>query len=169
MTGRLRIIGMALVLLSACSAAVQAQETAPMMNERQDTLNGRYLRELLLTKAREHLGNRYRYGSRGPGSFDCSGFAKYAYKQIGITLMESSRTQYTQGVHIRQEELQPGDLVFFARPGSSYIHHVGIVVDVNPENHHFTFIHAAYTGVIISSSEEEYYKKRYYGATRMID
>jgi len=118
----------------------------------------------------KHLGDGYKYGSMGPKNFDCSGFSSYIYKQVGINLLRSSRDQYTEGTRIKnRKDLLPGDLVFFARPGTDNIHHVGIVVESNKKTGHFTFIHASYTGVIISDSEEEYYKKRYYGATRMIN
>ena len=36
--------------------------------------------ENIIDEAISHLGTRYVYGSKGPNSFDCSGFTSYVYK-----------------------------------------------------------------------------------------
>jgi len=126
--------------------------------------------EELMDEAFSHLGARYRYGSKGPKTFDCSGFTSYVYKQrTDINIGGSSRDQYARNTPISREELQCGDLVFFTSPRSrNGVGHVGLVVDVDPVTHHFSFIHASSTsGVKISQSTESNYARRYIGARRV--
>jgi cell wall-associated NlpC family hydrolase len=77
-------------------------------------------------------------GSNGPGpgqapdlgviGFDCSGLTQYAYKQAGISIQRNSRAQYASLPKVGSDDLQPGDLVFWAtNPGNpGTIHHVAI-------------------------------------------
>lgn len=124
--------------------------------------------ENLMDEAFSLIGTRYRSGASGPGGFDCSGFTSYLYKQMGITLNRSSQGQYTQGEAVANNNLQTGDLVFFTSPRSGRgIGHVGIVVDYDPMNGNFSFIHASIKGVKVSQSNEPYYSRRYVGARRI--
>ncbi len=124
----------------------------------------------VMDEAFSHIGDRYRSGQAGPYSFDCSGFTSYVFGQLGISLNRSSREQYNQGTSVDKKNLQTGDLVFFKSPGSGRsIGHVGIVVDVNPENGTFSFIHASSKkGITVDSSTEAYYARRYVGARRVM-
>ena len=67
----------------------------------------------MLDEAFSHLGARYRSGQAGPYAFDCSGFTSYVFKNMGVELSRSSRSQYTQGEPVSKNDLQCGDLVFF--------------------------------------------------------
>ena len=123
----------------------------------------------LLEQATSLIGSRYRHGSKGPYTFDCSGFTSYIYGQNNIYIGCSSRDQYARNIPISRAEMQPGDLVFFTSPHSGgNVGHVGIIMDVDPLNDTFTFIHASSTnGVKISSSTEGYYERRYIGVRRV--
>ena len=126
--------------------------------------------ENLMNEAFSHLGARYRSGSKGPSTFDCSGFTSYVYKkQTGLFIGSCSREQYAKNMPIKREELQCGDLVFFTSPHSGKnVGHVGIVVEVDPETHHFSFIHASSSsGVKVSKSTESNYARRYIGCRRV--
>lgn len=126
--------------------------------------------ENLMDEAFSLIGTRYRSGASGPGGFDCSGFTSYLYKQMGIDLNRSSRGQYTQGEAVANSNLQTGDLVFFSSPRSGRgVGHVGIVVDYDPMNGNFSFIHASIKGVKVSQSNEPYYSRRYIGARRITE
>lgn len=70
-------------------------------------------------------GKPYRYGSEGPSAFDCSGFTKYCYGQVGVALPHSSRAQSGVGSPVAVADLKPGDLVFFGRSG---VNHAGMYV-----------------------------------------
>lgn len=124
----------------------------------------------LLSEARTHTGKKYRYGSKGPQTFDCSGFTGYVFNQFGYKLNASSRGQYSEGVPVEKGNLRPGDLVFFTSPRSKgSVGHVGIVVSADNEADTFSFIHAAIGGGIeVQKSTAPYYRKRYVGARRII-
>lgn len=123
----------------------------------------------MLNEAFSHLGARYRRGHSGPNSFDCSGFTSYVFRNMGIELNRSSRSQYTQGEAVDKDELRTGDLVFFTGSNSrGPIGHVGIVVDVDHVDGSFNFIHASIKGVKVSNSKERYYSRRYVGARRVM-
>ena len=114
-------------------------------------------------------GTPYRYGASSPRGFDCSGFTSYVFKRFGIELDRSSRGQISDGVRVKQKDLQPGDLVFFqGRSGRGGVGHVGIVTKVNDDNT-FHFIHSACSsGVTESKNTESYYSRRYVGACRVL-
>ena len=124
----------------------------------------------MLKEARTHMGKRYVWASKGPNTFDCSGFTGYVYKQFGYNIGGSSRGQYTLGKGVNKNQLRPGDLVFFtSRSSGSAVGHVGMVISADNENGTFQFIHASVKkGITISSSTEAYYNRRYVGARRII-
>ena len=79
----------------------------------------------LIDTAKSYIGTPYVYGGSTPSGFDCSGFVKYVYGQIGISLSRTSYTQANEGTYVAYEDLMPGDIVCF---GSGSISHVGIYV-----------------------------------------
>jgi cell wall-associated NlpC family hydrolase len=123
----------------------------------------------LLSFAHKFRGVPYRYGGTSPRGFDCSGFTSYVFKRFGIELDRSSRGQISDGVRVKKNDLQPGDLVFFqGRSGRGGVGHVGIVTKVNEDNT-FHFIHSACSsGVTESKNTESYYSRRYVGACRVL-
>lgn len=128
--------------------------------------------ESVVQTALQYLGASYRSGMSGPYAFDCSGFTSYVYRKQNVSILRSSRSQYTQGMPIaRIADLKKGDLVFFGGRGSTRsVGHVGIVTDVDPSGNNFSFVHAASSGgVKISDSNEAYYSRRYIGARRIVE
>lgn len=57
----------------------------------------------------------YVWGGSSPFGFDCSGFAYYIHRRVGITIPRDSRSQWTSlaGRDIRKGHEQPGDVVYF--------------------------------------------------------
>ncbi|MGY3766216.1 C40 family peptidase [Vagococcus vulneris] len=81
----------------------------------------------VVAEAYKHIGKPYVWGAKGPGSFDCSGFTSYVYRQAaGREIGGWTVPQESAGQTISLSELQPGDLVFWGGHGST--HHVGIYV-----------------------------------------
>jgi len=69
------------------------------------------------------IGTPYVWAGSTPHvGFDCSGLTMYAWGQAGVNLSHSAQTQYDEIPHVSLDELQPGDLVFYASGG--YIYHV---------------------------------------------
>jgi cell wall-associated NlpC family hydrolase len=80
--------------------------------------------------AEQQLGKPYVWGATGPDAFDCSGLVMMAYRTAGIDIPRTSQQQWLAGPRVSPEQVQPGDLVFFAgadgtrkSPG-----HVGLVI-----------------------------------------
>jgi peptidoglycan DL-endopeptidase CwlO len=111
--------------------------------------------------AMRYLGVPYVWGGASPKGFDCSGFVMYVFAQVGISLPHYTVAQYNypDSVSVARNQLQPGDLVFFAGLG-----HVGIYVGGG------NFIHAPHTGssVRIDSLSEGWYASEYDGAKRIL-
>jgi len=97
-----------------------------------------------LAAARKFVGVPYVWGGTTPSGFDCSGLMLYAYRQVGIALPRTSRSQYRIGAFIpenRTDLLEPGDLVFFGYGGdSNRVHHVGMYAGNG------VYLHAPATG-----------------------
>lgn len=71
------------------------------------------------------------FGDYANVGFDCSGltiFAVNAASGGAIVLPHSSRVQAQMGVAVPLEQIQPGDLLFFANPT---VHHVGVYLGNN--------------------------------------
>jgi cell wall-associated NlpC family hydrolase len=108
------------------------------------------------------LGTTYKTGGTSTNGFDCSGFTSYVYKNIGITLPRTSKSQFSVGTSISRMQMRPGDLVFFNTLGNG-VSHVGIFVG----NGKFAQSSSS-RGVIISSLNENYWANRYVGAKRVM-
>ncbi|WP_433162942.1 NlpC/P60 family protein [Kribbella sp. CA-247076] len=78
--------------------------------------------------ALDQLGDMYLWGGTGPNRWDCSGLTQGAWAKAGVYLPHYSVAQYEQIRHIDEDELRPGDLIFWSidpdDPGT--IHHVGM-------------------------------------------
>ncbi len=122
----------------------------------------------IVETAKKYIGTPYRYGSKGPKSFDCSGFTSYVYGSNNIKINSNSRSQFTEGLSVEKDDVKVGDLVFFGGSRSRGVGHVGIISSVN-EDGSFKFIHASCSnGVTESDSNEPYYQRRYKGARRIL-
>jgi poly-gamma-glutamate capsule biosynthesis protein CapA/YwtB (metallophosphatase superfamily) len=128
-----------------------------------------YLAREIIEYSKKYLNHPYRRGTKGPKSFDCSGFTHYVFKHFGYDLNAGCTSQIHQGTKIKKEELETGDLIFFKgrNAKSSRAGHVGIVV--SNERGRISFIHACSRGVIIEELDRsEYYKPRYITGLRVI-
>jgi cell wall-associated NlpC family hydrolase len=77
------------------------------------------------TVALHQIGDPYRYGARGPGSFDCSGLVQYSYQKAGFRNVPRTSSQQARAAHrIPRSHLRRGDLMFFHDGGGVY--HVGM-------------------------------------------
>jgi N-acetylmuramoyl-L-alanine amidase len=121
----------------------------------------------LVAYAKKYIGVGYVYGGESPSGFDCSGFVKYVYNKLGISIERVAASQATQGRKVSKSELKPGDLVFFdTNGGHDYINHVGMYIGGGQ------FIQAssgsAYS-VTISDLTGGFYAERYMTARRFIN
>lgn len=71
------------------------------------------------------LGASYVWGAKGPTSFDCSGLMQWAYKQVGKSIGGSTSGQSSEGKSVSQNDLQPGDLIFYYSSQSHVAMYIG--------------------------------------------
>ncbi len=77
--------------------------------------------------AKQFLGNPYVWGGTSlTNGADCSGFVLSVFAKYGVSLPHSSRAQANMGTSISASELQPGDLIFYAKGGT--VNHVAIYI-----------------------------------------
>lgn len=114
----------------------------------------------LVQEALRYQGVPYYFGGTTPNGFDCSGYTRYVYAQVGVTLPRMADSQYYDLPEV--SELQVGDLVFFEtyEPGPS---HVGIYIGNRQ------FVNASSSrGVVVDSLDSGYWSARYIGARRAL-
>lgn len=106
----------------------------------------------------------YRYGGNSASSgFDCSGFVGHVYGHtLNISLPRTTRAISRIGKPIDEDELSPGDLVFYNTQHASFSH-VGIYVGDGK------FVHSPKTGGRVRTEQMQmsYWQKRYDGARRI--
>lgn len=116
----------------------------------------------LIQSGFQYLGVPYWFGGTTPRGFDCSGFTRYVFANIGVNLPRTADSQFALGRPVSVERLQAGDLVFFEtyEPGPS---HVGIYIGNGQ------FISATSSrGVAVADLLGHYWGERYIGARRVL-
>jgi cell wall-associated NlpC family hydrolase len=88
--------------------------------------------------ADNYAGVRYVSGGSTPNGFDCSGYTKFVFNQLGIDLPRVASDQFDWATQVSESEARVGDLVFFH--SASGVYHVGIYAGKN------TVWHAPYPG-----------------------
>jgi peptidoglycan DL-endopeptidase CwlO len=112
--------------------------------------------------ARTRLGLPYVWGAIGPSTFDCSGLTQWSYAAAGVALPRTSREQWFVGPHPSLDQLQPGDLLFWATNTAdpATIHHVALYIGGG------YMIEAPHTGAVVHVTPV--YLDGYIGATRPV-
>lgn len=103
------------------------------------------------------LGQPYLWGGTGP-LYDCSGLTQAAWAKAGISLPRTTYDQWNAGTHVTQNQLQPGDLVFF----DASLGHVGMYLGGGK------FIHDPHTGDVVKISDlSGYYASAFQGGVHL--
>ncbi len=91
------------------------------------------------------LGKPYQWGGAGPATWDCSGLTMAAWAHAGVQLLHYTGYQWQEGPHVPLNQLQRGDLLFYATNTSdpSTIHHVAIYIGNG------MMVNAPYTGAFV--------------------
>ncbi|WP_308250543.1 C40 family peptidase [Nonomuraea rhizosphaerae] len=107
--------------------------------------------------AKGQLGDPYRYGGTGPGSFDCSGLVQYAWRKAGVKIPRVTNSQFARiRKKVSWKHLKPGDLMFFRGFG-----HVGMFVGNGK------MIHSPRTGLTVRIEKVSGWRKASFaGAVR---
>jgi cell wall-associated NlpC family hydrolase len=113
--------------------------------------------------AETYLGTPYVWGGNSlTRGVDCSGFVQQLFNRFGINLNRTASTQSVAGVFVEKDELEMGDLLFFARDGR--INHVAIYIADGK------FIHSgrADGGISYNYLHVGYYRTNYLKAKRVL-
>jgi len=108
--------------------------------------------------AAKQIGDRYRYGGTGPGSWDCSGLAGGSWRKAGVKLPRTTQQIY-KAVHkkVSWKGAVKGDLLFFYGGRT----HMGVYAG------HGYMIHAPSSGKRVKKIKlNGYYKRNFHGAVR---
>jgi cell wall-associated NlpC family hydrolase len=159
-TARLSLLALA-ALLTACAGDPPAEEPYnpfPLVNASADDV---------LISAIGLVGTPYRYGGNTPDSgFDCSGLIGYVYRHsAGIALPRATRDMVRlRAPSVGREQLQSGDLVFFATNGGGQVSHAGIYVGEG------RFVHAPSSGgtVRLDYLSQAYWQNSFLTAKRVL-
>ena len=151
-------------LISLVSKAYEKQESVAK-TENNTTSSGTKV-EKIITLAESKMGDSYEPAKAGPDHFDCSGFVYYVFKNNGISIPRSSRTQAQSGNQLKRDALKRGDILFFDTHDRKHINHSGIYLGKGK------FIHSssgkAY-GVTISELDKGFYKDKFRWGVRKVD
>ena len=121
------------------------------------------LKDELIKVAKRYLGAPYKFGGTSTQTgIDCSAYVNKVFRTFNVNLPRTARDIYKKGQYVSKNNLEKGDLVFFATY-AKYPSHVGIYIGNNK------FIHASSISkkITIGSMNKSFYKKRYIGAKRI--
>jgi len=155
-----RVGALTLLALAATACAPFQPETRPSAGGASDAASR------VVTTALAQVGVPYRYGGSTPATgFDCSGLVSYVFGQQGIAVPRTAAQQFAAAVSVREQDLRPGDLVFFRLAGpKAEVSHVGIYSGAG------RFVHAPQSGRRVgeASLDDEYYRPRLAGFGRFV-
>jgi cell wall-associated NlpC family hydrolase len=142
------------------TAAGEEREPGPITSENTPAYVAPTRAERAVSFAVEAIGTPYRWGGESPATgFDCSGLVRWAYGRVGIDLPHSSYALYGEGRRVREEGMEPGDILVFEGLG-----HVGLYLGRG------RMVHAPHSGrnVEIVRLGSTNYGARLVGARRVV-
>ncbi|MBN7810093.1 C40 family peptidase [Algoriphagus sp. H41] len=123
----------------------------------------------VIETARTYRGTPYKYGGTTRAGMDCSALVFHSYYSVGINLPRMSADQSKVGQKVKLDQVEPGDLLFFATgKRKNQVTHSGIVTEVERDD--IRFIHASSSlGVTEDFMSNNYWKKAFLFATRLLE
>ncbi len=143
--------------LNRLNARLEAYE------EEQARLEAQRLRgETIIATGERYLGTPYLMGGNSPAAFDCSGYVMYILHGLGYPQKgRSAQDVYNITMRISEEELMPGDLVFFKRSTNNFVSHVGFYAGDGK------MLHMGTGGCCYTDLTIDYWQEWLYGYGRM--
>ncbi|SNY75289.1 NlpC/P60 family protein [Enterobacter sp. CC120223-11] len=133
------------------------------LTERVSQPQSENIKSKIMAQYSQWKGTRYHFGGSSQRGIDCSALVQAIFHgSMQLNLPRTTGEQIHNGVHISQNALKPGDLVFFKT--SRTTRHVGVYVGNNE------FIHASkIKGVTVSSLANNYWQAHYETARRITE
>jgi cell wall-associated NlpC family hydrolase len=119
----------------------------------------------ILELARSLVGAPYEWGASGPDTFDNSGFVWYCFTENGVEIPRRTSEMFEAGTSVEQENLLPGDLVFFTYNEDGSVSYVALYLgdgQMIAENN-------VDKPVKIMDMTTEYFQSRFVGARRFLN
>ena len=111
----------------------------------------------VIETAKSYRGTPYRFGGTTRSGIDCSALVFHSYYSVGINLPRMSADQSKLGQKLNINQVQPGDLLFFATgKRRNQVTHSGIVTESGKDG--IRFIHSS-TSLGVT---EDYLSNRYW-------
>lgn len=110
-----------------------------------------YTPEDSLAAAGGFLGLRYLWGGTAAWGLDCSGLVHLVLRSLGIEVPRDAFDQAARLTPVPLDDVQRGDLYFFARPGER-VYHVGFVSAPVAADGTRTMLHAPEGGELIEDA-----------------
>lgn len=127
--------------------------TVPLPSVRLARPDGVAIVEDVLAVARRFVGLRYLWGGTSGWGVDCSGLVHLAWRSQGVLLPRDAHEQADSPLveDVELDDVRPGDLYFFARPGER-IYHVGFVTQPVSESGERWMLHAPEGGELVEDA-----------------
>lgn len=114
---------------ASASSSVESSEPIPESGAQLTAATWRRaIGQAVIDAGETKLGAPYVYSAGGPDAFDCSGFTRWAWMQLGVELPHNSGAQWAAVEQIPLDQLEPGDIVFDWGFGGGEPDHVGLYV-----------------------------------------
>jgi gamma-D-glutamyl-L-lysine dipeptidyl-peptidase len=82
--------------------------------------------EQILAAGRQFLGLTYLAGGAHGLALDCSSLIHLIYRRYGQVIPRDAADGAAVGEEVAIEDLEPGDLLYFAKPDTGFVYHCGI-------------------------------------------
>ncbi|HZM81800.1 MAG TPA: NlpC/P60 family protein [Candidatus Limnocylindrales bacterium] len=86
--------------------------------------------EEILAAGRQFVGLMYLAGGAHGLGLDCSSLIHLIYRRFGHVIPRDAADKIAVGEQVAVEDLEPGDLLFFAKPDTGFVYHCGICVQM---------------------------------------
>ncbi|HSF54169.1 MAG TPA: C40 family peptidase [Algoriphagus sp.] len=123
----------------------------------------------VIETAKTYRGTPYKYGGTTRSGIDCSALVFHSFYSIGVNLPRRSEDQSKLGQKVNINQVQPGDLLFFATgKKKNQVTHSGIVTETAKGD--IRFIHSSTSlGVTEDFLSNRYWTNAFLFAKRILE